>query len=118
GISPRTVQSAEHVRRRSVMARRAPGRCGRTNHTTMARLSSRPREGPALQFGGQESNLRTPGSKPGISTSRNYPRIAPRRAESSRGDWTPLELLIAGVRGWEGHLQRRLDDGKPFRYVA
>ena len=25
-------------------------------------------------FGGQESNLRTPGSKPGISASRNYPR--------------------------------------------
>jgi hypothetical protein len=34
-------------------------------------------------------------------------------SENSRGDWTRLELFIAGVRGWEGHLQRRLDDGKP-----
>jgi hypothetical protein len=25
---------------------------------------------------------------------------------------TPLELFIAGFRVWEGHLRRRLDDGK------
>jgi hypothetical protein len=31
---------------------------------------------------------------------------------SSRGDKTPLELFLAGVRGWENHLRRRLDDGK------
>jgi hypothetical protein len=26
----------------------------------------------------------------------------------TRGDWTPLELFIAGMRGWEAALQRRL----------
>jgi hypothetical protein len=30
----------------------------------------------------------------------------------NQGDKTAIELFIAGVRGWEGHL-RRLDDGKP-----
>ena len=33
-------------------------------------------------------------------------------SKNSRGDKTPLELFIAGVRGWEAELQRRLDDGK------
>jgi hypothetical protein len=31
---------------------------------------------------------------------------------SSRGDRTPFELFVAGVRGWEAGLRRRLDDGK------
>ena len=31
----------------------------------------------------------------------------------SRGDWTPLELLIAGVREWEPGSLRQLEDGKP-----
>jgi hypothetical protein len=30
----------------------------------------------------------------------------------NRGDWTPLELFIAGVRGWEVHLRRRLADAR------
>jgi hypothetical protein len=29
--------------------------------------------------------------------------------KSNRGDWTPLERFIAGVRGWEAGLRRRLD---------
>jgi len=29
----------------------------------------------------------------------------------SRGDWTAIELFLAAVRGWEGHLRRRLVDG-------
>jgi hypothetical protein len=33
------------------------------------------------------------------------------RKESGE-DRTPIELFIAGVRGWEGHLRRQLDDGK------
>jgi hypothetical protein len=32
----------------------------------------------------------------------------------SRGDWTPLELFLAGIRGWEAGLRRRIDDGKPL----
>jgi hypothetical protein len=35
--------------------------------------------------------------------------------EKSRGDWTPLELFLAGVRGWKACLQQligRLADGK------
>jgi len=31
----------------------------------------------------------------------------------SRGDKTPLELFLAGIRGWEAYLRRRLDDKKP-----
>jgi hypothetical protein len=27
-------------------------------------------------------------------------------SENSRGDWTPLELFLAGVRGWEAGLRR------------
>jgi hypothetical protein len=36
------------------------------------------------------------------------------RQENSRGDWSPLELLIAGVRVWEAELCRFfwLSDGK------
>jgi hypothetical protein len=36
-------------------------------------------------------------------------------SEKSRGDWTPLELFLAGVRGWKACLQQligRLADGK------
>jgi hypothetical protein len=29
--------------------------------------------------------------------------------EKSRGDWTPLELFIAGVRGWEAGLRELVD---------
>ncbi len=32
----------------------------------------------------------------------------------SRGNKTPLELFLAGVRGWSTGLRRRMDDGKPF----
>jgi hypothetical protein len=34
-----------------------------------------------------------------------------------RGNWTPLELFIAGVRGWEA-CPRRLDDGKLVGHVT
>jgi hypothetical protein len=33
-------------------------------------------------------------------------------SENSRGDRTPLELLIAGVRGWERHLRRQFENSK------
>ena len=33
-------------------------------------------------------------------------------SENSRGDKTAIELFLAGVRGWEAGLRRRLDDGK------
>jgi hypothetical protein len=32
--------------------------------------------------------------------------------KDSRGDKTGIELFIAGVRGWEAGLRRRLDDGE------
>ena len=31
-------------------------------------------------------------------------------SEKSRGDWTPLELFLAGVQGWEGGIWRWLDE--------
>ena len=31
------------------------------------------------------------------------------RSEIVRGDWTPLELFLAGVQGWEAALRRLLD---------
>ena len=31
--------------------------------------------------------------------------------KSRRGDWTPLELFVAGVWGWEAGIRRRLDVG-------
>jgi hypothetical protein len=34
-------------------------------------------------------------------------------SEKSRGDKTAIELFLSGVRGWEGHVRRQLDDGKP-----
>jgi hypothetical protein len=33
-------------------------------------------------------------------------------SEKSRGDWTPFELFLAGVQGWEGGLWRLIDDLK------
>jgi hypothetical protein len=41
-----------------------------------------------------------------------------REAAKNRGDWTPLELFLAGVRDWEADPRLRLDDGKPVAYVA
>jgi hypothetical protein len=32
--------------------------------------------------------------------------------QHSRGDRTPLELFIAGVGGWEGHLRRQFENSK------
>lgn len=32
--------------------------------------------------------------------------------QSSRGDKTAIELFIAGIRGWEAGLRRRLENGK------
>ena len=40
------------------------------------------------------------------------------RPNKRRGDKTPLELFIAGVRGWEAYPRRWLDDGKPVGYVT
>jgi hypothetical protein len=34
-------------------------------------------------------------------------------SENSRDDKTSIELFLAGIRGWESLLQKRLDDGKP-----
>jgi hypothetical protein len=39
------------------------------------------------------------------------PKLIVTTSLQCRGDWTPLELFIAGVRGWEAGLRRRLDDG-------
>jgi hypothetical protein len=30
-------------------------------------------------------------------------------SKNSRGDWTPLELFVAGIRGWESRLQQLVD---------
>jgi hypothetical protein len=35
-----------------------------------------------------------------------------RLIKPSGEDRTAIELFIAGVRGWEGHLRRQLEDGK------
>ena len=32
----------------------------------------------------------------------------------SRGDKTAIELFLAGIRGWEACLRRRIEDRKPF----
>jgi hypothetical protein len=32
-------------------------------------------------------------------------------SKNSRGDWTPLELFIAGVRAWDVEMRRRLAPG-------
>jgi hypothetical protein len=34
--------------------------------------------------------------------------------KNSRGDKTPLELFIAGVRGWEGQLRKQVRNESPF----
>jgi hypothetical protein len=34
------------------------------------------------------------------------------RGLQCRGDKTPLELFLAGVRGWEAGLRRRFDNSK------
>jgi hypothetical protein len=33
-------------------------------------------------------------------------------SKNSRGDKTPLELFLTGLRGWDAGLRRLLDDGK------
>ncbi|HMP01567.1 MAG TPA: hypothetical protein PKD86_05245 [Gemmatales bacterium] len=31
-------------------------------------------------------------------------------SENSRGDWTAIELFVAGVLAWEAGLRRQIDD--------
>jgi hypothetical protein len=31
--------------------------------------------------------------------------------KNSRGNGTPLELFLAGIRGWKAGVRRRMDDG-------
>ena len=31
-----------------------------------------------------------------------------------RDDWTPLELFLGGVRGWDTSFRRRIEYGRPF----
>jgi hypothetical protein len=47
------------------------------------------------------------------STGAQSPHFAGRKADTNRGDKTAIELFLAGVRGWESVLQRRLDGTKP-----
>jgi len=35
------------------------------------------------------------------------------RENTSRGDKTPLELFLDGLRDWEGRLRRHFEDPKP-----
>ena len=35
--------------------------------------------------------------------------------ENSRGDKTPLELFVAGVRGWEAAVRRRMTGEMPAK---
>jgi hypothetical protein len=37
-------------------------------------------------------------------------------SKNSRGDWTPLELFIAGVRGWEAGSRRFIDTSDSCKY--
>ena len=34
--------------------------------------------------------------------------------KNSREDRTAIELFLREIRGWDGGLRRRMDDGKPF----
>jgi hypothetical protein len=38
--------------------------------------------------------------------------------KDNRGDWTPLELFTAGVRGWKAELRRQLDGDKSSEVCA
>jgi hypothetical protein len=50
------------------------------------------------EIGGQESNLRTPGSRPGISASRNYPRDERKVPCGSRARLSGLEARCLAAR--------------------
>jgi hypothetical protein len=64
----------------------------------------------------EESAVASQKFKPVASCFRNQRRDLSLR--NSRGDRTPLELFIAGVRGWEAYPRRRLDDGKSVGQVT
>jgi hypothetical protein len=50
-----------------------------------------------------------------LNQGKTRKRATKQRCEkNSRGDWTPLELFVAGVRGWEGHLRKQVRNGSPF----
>jgi len=34
-------------------------------------------------------------------------------SKNSRSDKTPIELFLAGIRGWETGIRRQFEDGKP-----
>lgn len=64
----------------------------------------------------QAESIRRRKQKPfGRATKQNYPRGNRLQHVGSLlcgGDKTPLELFLAGVRGWEAGLRRRLDNDK------
>ncbi|MBI3840289.1 MAG: hypothetical protein HY288_20390 [Planctomycetia bacterium] len=49
-------------------------------------------------------------SNPVASPNRNQRRDLMLRED--RGNWTPIELFLAGIRGWEGDFRRSLADDK------
>jgi len=57
---------------------------------------------------------RGPWARAKISTGKEFCLLVQStcKEKPSRGDWTPLEPFIAGVRGWEAGLGRLMGDGK------
>jgi hypothetical protein len=49
-----------------------------------------------------------------VPTKRNHFNVLAEGhiVKKDRGDRTPLELFIAGVGGWEGHLRRQFENSK------
>jgi hypothetical protein len=49
-----------------------------------------------------------------VEPDKTSKRATKQRCEkNNRGDWTPLELFLAGVRGCEAYPRRRLVEGMP-----
>ncbi len=70
-------------------------------------MRNRKESSAIVELDGRVSNL-------AVATSKPFDVLAEGLlSEKSRGDKTPLELFLAGVRGWDTGLRRRLDDGKP-----
>ena len=61
---------------------------------------------PLIELGGRQRNGLIPNKKPFDVLAEGL------ISQQSRGNKTAIELFIAGVRGWEAGLWRRMDDGK------
>ena len=72
--------------------------------------------GELCQQGSTANNLKERAGIESIHLMQYHRNVNATPLQSNRGDWTSLELFVAGVPGWEAGLRRRMAYGTDCDY--